>query len=402
MNLSKKILSDPVTNRVFSNFKKDIFLVGGYLRDLLRGNISKDKDFALKGDIRQVALDAVKKFNGTFIELKKNRTCRVALRSGEFIDFTLLENNILEDLQKRDFTVNAMAWSPETGLIDPLNGESDLKKRTIKVVNPDNLVADPLRVLRAYRLAAQLGFSIDNRTRLFLRKYAELIVNVAPERITEELFKLLNNKQAAYLLPVCHKDKVLNKVLGVNHSKFNDNIDLIRKFEQLIIKFKKEKKRKILHLLKENVSQGLIREGFIRLAILLINARHIDKNFLRLSRKNRKKLRVIQNTYKLSRERITLERLYGLLNGADESVYEAVIVLSTLKGTGVNLFIDRADHFIKIKNQSLFSGNEIQEILNIGPGELVGKIKDEVEKRIFLGYIRKKPEVRKWIISNFT
>ena len=231
-------------------------------------------------------------------------------------------------------------------------------------------------MLRAYRLAAQLGFSIDNRTRLFLRKYAELIVNVAPERITEELFKLLNNKQAAYLLPVCHKDKVLNKVLGVNHSKFNDNIDLIRKFEQLIIKFKKEKKRKILHLLKENVSQGLIREGFIRLAILLINARHIDKNFLRLSRKNRKKLRVIQNTYKLSRERITLERLYGLLNGADESVYEAVIVLSTLKGTGVNLFIDRADHFIKIKNQSLFSGNEIQEILNIGPGELVGKIKE--------------------------
>ncbi|GBD96229.1 MAG TPA: CCA tRNA nucleotidyltransferase [Nitrospirae bacterium] len=402
MNLSKKILSDPVNNRVFSNFRKDIFLVGGYLRDLLRGHISKDKDFALKGDIRQIALDAAKKFKGTFIELKKNRTCRVAIRSGEFIDFTFLENNILEDLQKRDFTVNAMAWSPETGLIDPLKGESDLKNRTIKVVNPDNLVDDPLRVLRAYRLAAQLGFSIDNKTRLFLRKYAELIVNVAPERITEELFKLLNNEQAAYLLPLCHKDKVLNKVLGVKHLKFNNNIDLIRKFDRLIIKFKKEKKRKILHLLKENVSQGLIRAGFIRLAILLINARYIDKDHLRLSRKNRKKLRIIQNTYKLSRERITRERLYRLLKEADESVYEAAIVLSTLKGTRANLFLDIADHFIKIKNKRLFTGNEIQEILNIGSGELVGKIKDELEKRIFLGYIRNKPEAREWILSNFT
>ena len=402
MNLSKKILSDPVNNCVFSNFKKEIFLVGGYLRDLLRGHISKDKDFALKGDIRQIALDAAKKFKGTFIELKKNRTCRVALRSGEFIDFTLLENNILEDLQKRDFTVNAMAWSPETGLIDPMKGKSDLKNRTIKVVNPDNLVDDPLRVLRAYRLAAQLGFSIEKKTRICLRKYAELIVNVAPERITEELFKLLNNEQAAYLLPVCHKDKVLNKVLGVNYLKFNDNIDLIRKFDRLIIKFKKEKNMKILHLLKENVSQGLVRAGFIKLAILLINARDINKNHLRLSRKNRKKLRVIQNTYKLSGEQVTRERLYRLLKGADESVYEAAIVLSTIKGTRVNLFLDRADHFIKIKNKCLFTGNEVQEILNIGPGELVGKIKDELEKRIFLGYIRNKPEARKWITSNFT
>ena len=131
------------------------------------------------------------------------------------------------------------------------------------------------------------GFSIDNKTRLFLRKYAELIVNVAPERITEELFKLLNNEQAAYLLPLCHKDKVLNKVLGVKHLKFNNNIDLIRKFDRLIIKFKKEKKRKILHLLKENVSQGLIRAGFIRLAILLINARYIDKEIGRASCRER-------------------------------------------------------------------------------------------------------------------
>ena len=402
MNLSEKILSDPVNNLVFSNSGKDIFLVGGYLRDMLRGTISKDKDFALKGGIRQVALDAAKKFNGTFIELKKNRTCRVVLPDREFIDFTLLENDILEDLQKRDFTVNAMAWSPGAGFIDPLKGESDLKNRTIRVVNPDNLAADPLRTLRAYRLAAQLGFSIDNRTRIFLRKYAGLTVNVSPERITEELFKLLNNSLAVNFLSICLKDKVLNKVLGVNQVILKDNLEFCKKFDCLMERFEKEKKRKILRMLDENVSQGLIRAGFIRLAILFINARHIDKHHLRLSRKNRKNLINIQAGYKFLEHRLTERNLYQIFRQADDSIFETAIILSTIKGRRVNLIMDRADHFMKIKNKCLLTGNEIQEILNIGPGESVGKIKDELEKRIFLGYIRKKPEARKWITSNFT
>ncbi len=401
MNLSKKILSDPVNNWVFSNSVKETYLVGGYVRDLLRGHVSKDKDFVLKGDIRRVALDAAKKFKGTFIELKKDLTCRVVLRNREVIDITRLQSNIVEDLQQRDFTVNALAWSPETGLIDPLEGGADLKNRAIRAVDPDNLVRDPLRMLRAYRLAAELGFSIDSGTRIFLRRYAGLTVNVSPERITEELFRLLNSSRAADFLSMCAEDKVLDKVLGVNQLILKDKIKLCMKFDATVQRFERENKRKITRILNENVGQGLLRAGLIRLAVLLGGGR-ISDSHLRLSRSNRKKLIHVQCIYKFTGLRLTEKRLYQIFRTSEGSTYEAAIILSLHKRTRVDSLLGKAEYFLKIKNRCLLTGIEIQKILNTGPGELVGRIKDELQKRAFLGYLSSKAEARSWILSNFT
>ncbi len=400
MNLSKKILSDPVTNWVFSNFSRDTYLVGGYLRDLLRGRKSNDRDFTLKGDIRRIALDAARKFKGTFIELKKDLTCRVALRDREFIDFTRLQDDILQDLQQRDFTVNALAWSPQTGLIDPLKGEADLKNRTIRVVNPDNLVRDPLRMLRAYRLAAELGFSIDTGTRASLCRYAELTVSVSPERITEELFRLLNNSRAADFLSMCTEDKVLDKILGANSLILKDKIKICRNFDIMVQRFKRENERKILRMLNENLGQGLLRAGFIRLAILLGNG-SISNNLI-LSRSNRRKLIRMQGIYKFMGLRLTGKRLYQIFMAAEGSTYEAAVILSLHKRTRLDVLLNRAEHFVKIKNKCLLTGTEIQKIFNIGPGEHVGEIKDELLEKTFLGDIGSKAEARSWILSNFT
>ena len=112
MKIEKKILSDPVNKWFFNHTKKDAYLVGGYVRDILRGQISKDKDFVLRKNAEGVARKAAKKFKGTFIALHKKQTFRVALENRRFLDFTHFSNGIIDNLLERDFTLNARAWSP--------------------------------------------------------------------------------------------------------------------------------------------------------------------------------------------------------------------------------------------------------------------------------------------------
>jgi tRNA nucleotidyltransferase (CCA-adding enzyme) len=112
-------------------------------------------------------------------------------------DFAQQEGiNLETDLRRRDFTVNAIAYNPHTGeLIDPLQGCADLQQRLLKMVSPQNLQDDPLRLLRAYRQAAQLGFTIDADTLSVIRQLAPQLSQVAAERVRVELGYLLNNSQ---------------------------------------------------------------------------------------------------------------------------------------------------------------------------------------------------------------
>lgn len=411
MNLAEQILSDPVNKWVFSYAKKDIFLVGGYIRDLLRGGyINKDRDFILKADIREIALRASKKFNGTFVELKKNKTCRVALKNGEFLDFSHIRNGISEDLSKRDFTINAIAWSPEEGVIDLFKGESDLKRKKIKEINHENLAEDPLRVLRAYRIAAQLGLNFEKGTRIYLRKYSGGLKNVASERITEEFFKLLCTENAAYYLSICAKDEILNRILGVSARKLKLNLILLSNFDRFLLnlnknKFKKLFKLRLLPILKQNIGQGLNREGLIRLSILLNNlyrTTEYSHGNLKYSTTIKKRLLNILNSMRITGGRITVNRLYNIFSATKGCEFELALLLSVTGNRNVNKYYKRADDFVKFRKNRLLNGYEIQSVLNTGSSEIIGKIQDDIHKRRFLGIIRRKKEAVQWIISNLT
>ncbi len=96
------------------------------------------------------------------------------------------------DLVRRDFTINAMALALDTQeLVDPLEGRGDLELRQLRIVYPDSFKDDPLRMLRAVQFAARLEFSVELGTFQLMRQHAELITTVSPERIAEELNKLL-------------------------------------------------------------------------------------------------------------------------------------------------------------------------------------------------------------------
>jgi len=407
MDLSNKILSDPVNRWVFSNFDAGAYLVGGYIRDLLLKTTSKDKDFALTGRARETALGCSVKFKGTFIELKEARTYRVVINKVHYFDFSCIDKTILEDLGHRDFTINAMAWSPRTGIIDPFEGRHDLQNMILRVVDSANLLEDPLRIIRAYRIAAQLGFELDNNTRKYLRKYSREISKPSPERITEEIFKLLNNENAIHYLMLCNEDKVLGNIFGSNPSKLNEALAQIKEFDHIMIKIAADPDHKqIAVYLRTEVSQGLKTAGFIRLALLLLNSSRnkIDKGlkFLRISSLTRKKITHIMNGDRLSEKRITEKKLYEIFSESRESVLEMAVLMSLKRKRIMRKYLDRAENFIKIKERHLLNGDEIQHIINTGPGHIIGEIQNKIHERQFLGYIKNRRQAKAWIISNLT
>ncbi|MEA3459119.1 MAG: CCA tRNA nucleotidyltransferase, partial [Chloroflexota bacterium] len=152
----------------------EFYLVGGYVRDLLLEHPGRDVDFALAGDAMGLAREIADEFGGFFVPLDEERCIgRAILRdeSGEpfYMDFARLRGGgIATDLALRDFTINAMAIDlsnpDQLRLIDPHNGRRDLEDKTIKAISDTAFEDDPLRTLRAVRLAAELDFHIEPKT----------------------------------------------------------------------------------------------------------------------------------------------------------------------------------------------------------------------------------------------
>ncbi|MBI5195623.1 MAG: CCA tRNA nucleotidyltransferase [Nitrospirae bacterium] len=399
MKISAAILSNSVNTWIFSTAGRQVFLVGGYIRDLLRGIISKDKDFILHGSAENIARETAGKFSGTFVTLKPEMTYRVVLKNKEILDFSNLQGSINEDLKRRDFTVNAIAWSPVSGIIDPFGGREDINEHIIKAVRMKNLSDDPLRIIRAYRLAAELNFKIEPDTRRNLKHYRNGLAKVASERITEEIFKILKNKNAVKCLSECRKDKVLEKVFHAD-SRLS-NMKLLAGFDVYL----KNASKKIKELLSGEISQGLDRAGLIRLALLLPDHDDtVEKTRLKVSRSIRKALGEIHCGYSaapVSRGRISKDILFKIFNASGGRVFEVCILLSLIKGYNRKTLLGRADEYLKIKNKVLLNGNDIQKILKIYRGRKIGGILSAVQKAQFKGEIKTRTETKKWLLHNF-
>ncbi|MFZ6007893.1 MAG: hypothetical protein ACOYU2_09620, partial [Nitrospirota bacterium] len=175
----------------------DSFIVGGAVRDILLGKELKDIDIAVKGDAINIAKRFAQEINGSFVLLDKEFGIARIVKNSQFIDISIMRgDSIHSDLSERDITINAMAiplasFQPSAfslqHLIDPHNGKDNLFNRIIRMVSEENLIKDPLRILRIYRFAAALNFSIEEDTLSAAERLAPLITSVAVERIAEEL-----------------------------------------------------------------------------------------------------------------------------------------------------------------------------------------------------------------------
>jgi poly(A) polymerase len=179
---------------------EEAYLVGGLIRDWMLGRQSRDVDLTLP----HKALDMARRFSertgGTFVLLHEEAaTARVVLPGWTF-DFAKFRGpDLAEDLRGRDFTVNAIAFSLprafEEGVwtpVDPLDGLRDLQERLLRMAAPDAFSRDPLRLLRAFRLSAQHGLTLEAGTRQAIQRAAPLLNRSAPERVHYEWNLLLS------------------------------------------------------------------------------------------------------------------------------------------------------------------------------------------------------------------
>jgi poly(A) polymerase len=179
------------------------FIVGGFIRDTLLGRVTADIDIAVAADALDIAAGFAAACDGKFVPLDDiNLVGRVIVPGGKWqVDFTAFKGDIREDLARRDFTIDAMAIElggdigtsfNTKNLIDPFNGQVDLRRRLVRAVDDTIFRADAVRLLRGIRIAAELKFSIENDTEKLISKDSALITGVAGERVHEELLRLLN------------------------------------------------------------------------------------------------------------------------------------------------------------------------------------------------------------------
>ncbi len=188
----------------------EVYLVGGTVRDLILGRIPNDFDFTVAGQARLWA-EAVQQATGaSWVELgKEEATFRLVLAQGTVLDFSSFRQgaqSITEDLQRRDLSINALAL-PLTALlqqhslttlplIDPLGGRQDLRLGRIRLASNTCLREDPLRMLRVFRFAAALDFTVEAETLQQVQIQASRIRQVAPERVAYELDAILKTNRA--------------------------------------------------------------------------------------------------------------------------------------------------------------------------------------------------------------
>lgn len=188
------------------------FLVGGCLRDRLLGRPVADVDLAIEGDPIEWGQRIAKAVGGTAVVLSARQALvRVAGPARAHLDLLAIRGGCIEtDLSMRDFTFNAMAvelsdaalnWlfgvagpgtrAEEPDVIEPHGGRNDLATGIVRAVSASAFEDDPVRLLRAVRFRAELGFSIDSQTVEWMRESADLVALPASERVRDELLKLM-------------------------------------------------------------------------------------------------------------------------------------------------------------------------------------------------------------------
>lgn len=192
--------------RFLKSRAEQAYLVGGYLRDGLLGRASLDLDVVVTGDASNLARGLADALRGAFYPLDPERDVgRIVLRRRGrtyLVDLAALRGqDIEEDLATRDFTLNALARDLQRGgeLIDPHGGQHDIRDRVIRALSPTVFQDDPIRLLRAVRLAAELGFRIEWATQERMRADASALTNTSTERTRDELALLLALEAAPHL-----------------------------------------------------------------------------------------------------------------------------------------------------------------------------------------------------------
>lgn len=288
---------DKILNKILQNAGNEkLYVIGGWLRDNILKKKNKDLDLIMQSDPAKLSKKLAGKLNGRLVVLDdKNKVYRIVLKSDpdlEYIDIARFKGkDLLSDLKKRDFTINSFALQLTEELdlsriIDPFKGVPDLKKGIVRMTSPDSFKDDPLRLLRAYRFASELNFTIEPKTKALIKKQSKLIVKSAGERVREELLKILNNDKSYVWISELDKagllENILPEIIRMKTSARNfyyhplglwqHSLETLMSLEEIIEGLDKllpENASAITEHLNEPLSSGVNRKSLLKMVSLL-------------------------------------------------------------------------------------------------------------------------------------
>jgi len=218
----------------------EALVVGGCIRNLIMGEEAHDWDITTKATPEEI-VEAFRDYKVIPVG-KKFGTLTVVINRINYEVSTFKKHksvqtpHLFEDLRHRDFTVNALAWRKKEGVIDYFNGLEDIKQKIIRGVEDpaERIKDDPLRMLRAIRLACELDFKIDKVTLQAIEKNSSLIKKVSPERIRDEFIKILLSNYPRRGFKLLYRLGLLRfimpelqKYAGIYRGNFHEGEDLL-------------------------------------------------------------------------------------------------------------------------------------------------------------------------------
>jgi len=187
-------------NTILPFLPKGSYLVGGYIRDIILGRVNQeiDVDIVVPLNAIEIGKKISDNIESKFIILDKKREVVRIILNNIYIDIAnQVSSTIAGDLSKRDLSINSIAFLFEKKcLLDPFNGLKDLEFSLLRTYSEENLLNDPLRILRCFRFFSELNFKIDKELIYFIKKNKGKLYFVAKERINYEIQKIVNGENA--------------------------------------------------------------------------------------------------------------------------------------------------------------------------------------------------------------
>lgn len=412
----QKLSNSPIMQLVYTFAKKkavELYLVGGSVRDLYLELPISDLDFTMESDAIQFAQALAKRIHSPCILLEENPpTARVIIKPSRHnptemcLDFAQFRSTTLEkDLRLRDLTINAMAIpleslmeSHQPEIIDPCNGMQDLTKRKLHFPSKRVINDDPLRLMRIYRLAAQLGYAVPYRSAILVYENRKLIKTVSKERIRDELFKLLNRRMSNHWLHQMFEVGLLSQVLPyINRTK--KHWYALSHFEDAptpipLSVYKSE----INTYLDKELGLKASRRSLMKICLIIKGNPEKVGERLCLSKKAVQFMKSLFNEYpQLYNQKLTKKQRIDFFRDTGTDWWGVLLY---------NAFIDDLHDIVPIqlaaayyhrivpilKQGRLITGADIIQRFDLQEGILIGKLLKQVEEQQYYGEIRTQKE----------
>jgi len=453
MNLKEKLAAHPIFAQVAQVAEKEgleTYVVGGYVRDLILDRPSKDIDFTCVGSGIHLAQEVAKtfEFHVPLSVFKNFGTAMLKLDDWE-LEFVgarkesyrqdsrkpLVEDGtLLEDLERRDFTINAIAISLNSEnygeLVDPFDGIKDIKAKRIKTPLEPGITFsdDPLRMMRGVRFAAQLDFDIEPETFFALSTHASRLQIISAERIIDELNKIILTSKPSYGFKLLFAAKLLHEffpemvelqgVDSVDDKSHKDNFyhtlqvldNLCLATDNLWLRW-----AAILHdIAKPATKRFHPKVGWTFHGHEDKGARMTPGIFKRLKLPLDERMKYVQKLVRLHlrpialvKDEVTDSALRRLLFDAGDDIDDLMALcradITSKNNKKVQKYLENFDHVEQklkqveekdqVRNfQPPVSGEEIMETFGISPSKIIGDIKEEIKEAILEGRIQNNPE----------